>query len=191
MTDSSAVADVSARKAALRETIIGLRDALDGETRARASASIVTRLFESERYASATSVASFVSFSSEVDLEAFNEAVIASERRLLLPRMEGPRRLGFHRVSDLADLVAGRWGIRQPDPERCPLLDIGSADLVVVPGVAFSHDGWRLGYGGGFYDAVITSVDRQRTIGVCFTVQIVDEVPREPHDRAVGVVIAA
>ena len=64
------------------------------------------------------------------------------------------------------------------------------ADVVIVPGLAFTADGARLGQGGGWYDRFLTAVrDDCVTIGVCFDEQLLPEVPTEPHDVVVDVVV--
>jgi 5-formyltetrahydrofolate cyclo-ligase len=76
-------------------------------------------------------------------------------------------------------------------PDASPPDDIGSIDVVVLPGLAFTGEGDRLGQGGGWYDRMIGALRPGCvTIGVAFAVQIVDEIPSEPHDRRVDVVVS-
>jgi 5-formyltetrahydrofolate cyclo-ligase len=81
----------------------------------------------------------------------------------------------------------GQWGIREPDGDR---VDPATVDLVVVPGVAFTLAGDRLGHGKGYYDRVLAGSNAP-TVGACFTEQIVDELPVEPHDVRLQHVIHA
>ena len=71
-----------------------------------------------------------------------------------------------------------------------PALDPVEVDFVVVPGLAFTPDGRRLGYGAGFYDRFLPTVDAPNA-GVCFTEQLLDDLPTEPHDVRVQHVISA
>lgn len=81
-------------------------------------------------------------------------------------------------------------GIEIAVPEDDP--EPRSIDVVVVPGVAFTADGHRLGQGGGWYDRFLADVgDETATIGVCFQEQVVSAVPQEPHDISVHRVISA
>ena len=81
-------------------------------------------------------------------------------------------------------------GIEIAVPENDP--NPRSIDVVVVPGVAFTVDGHRLGQGGGWYDRFLADVgDETVTIGVCFAEQVVSAVPQEPHDILVHHVISA
>lgn len=85
------------------------------------------------------------------------------------------------------DLVPGKFGIPEPRPE-CPALPLNQLDLVLVPGVAFTALGARLGRGRGFYDRILASVTG-RKIGVAFDEQLVDELPVEPHDQRVDAIL--
>lgn len=94
--------------------------------------------------------------------------------------------LEFHRVLRWDALVAGALGNREPVVEPGSMLAEGAVAL--VPGLAFDADGGRLGRGGGYYDRFLAGF-RGRTVGVCFACQIVDAVPREPHDVLVDAVL--
>jgi 5-formyltetrahydrofolate cyclo-ligase len=62
-------------------------------------------------------------------------------------------------------------------------------DCVVMPGVAFSQDGLRLGRGGGYYDSTLVRMPRAARIGVAFDVQVLPALPREPHDAPLDAVV--
>jgi len=84
-------------------------------------------------------------------------------------------------------LSANEISVVVPEEDPDPQLP----DLVVVPGVAFTADGQRLGQGGGWYDRFLPGTgDHTRTVGVCFSEQIRDELPRESHDVSVDCVIS-
>jgi len=172
--------------------MLAVRDALGRDVRERLSAAITERLIALPEFPAARTVAGYASFGSEFDTEAFNVAVIAAGKRLLLPRVDRSRRvLIFHAVSDLqASLIAGVWGIREPDPHVCPRAQLDDVDLMLVPGLAFTTSCERLGYGGGFYDGVIAGTRPRTTkVAAAFSAQIVTELETEPHDRTVDKVV--
>ncbi len=108
-------------------------------------------------------------------------------KRIVLPRVEGAV-MRFYDYSP-EGMHCGSFGITEPQGlEPCPPEDI---DLMIVPGVAFTPDGKRMGRGKGFYDKYISQASfRAHTIGVCFKEQILDEIPTSPHDKNVKNVIA-
>lgn len=105
--------------------------------------------------------------------------------RVLLPRVAGDRiEVVAHPPG--AELVPGAFGVREPVG---PALDLGTVDVVVAPGVAFTPRGDRLGRGGGFYDRLLATCGTVRTVGVCMERFVVDTLPLEPHDVAVDVLV--
>ena len=85
-------------------------------------------------------------------------------------------------------LAPGRWGIWEPTDEAPLLSDYSRLDLVVVPGVAFSSDGKRLGRGKSFYDRFLPLVPRAAFVGVCYPCQVVEQIPADPWDIGMDIV---
>ena len=85
-------------------------------------------------------------------------------------------------------LALGRWGIWEPTDEAPLLSDYSRLDLVVVPGVAFSSDGKRLGRGKSFYDRFLPLVPRAAFVGVCYPCQVVEQIPADPWDIGMDIV---
>jgi 5,10-methenyltetrahydrofolate synthetase len=178
-------------KAALRVAILARRDAADVASRSRASQIIMTRLFALPAYRAANVVAAYASFGSELDTSEFLARALADRKQLLLPRINRAlRALELRQVGDLdADLVPGVWGIREPR-ERCPILTPAPVEFMLVPGVAFAANGARLGYGGGFYDRLLASLERGiPRIAAAFELQMVDELPEDPRDERVDSIV--
>lgn len=178
-------------KAQLRAAIIARRDAAKVASRIRHSQAITQKLCALPEYRAATMVAAYASFGSELDTAEFLARILADGKLLLLPRINRAQRaLELRQVKDLAgDLVAGVWGIREP-AERCRMVSPAQVDFMLVPGVAFTAGGARLGYGGGFYDRLLTSLDQHAVrIAAAFDLQIVEHIPEGPHDQRVGKVV--
>lgn len=189
---NSAPPSIVSAKAALRARVLAARDALPAQFRAQASATITGRLVRLEGFPTARSVLAYSSFGSEFDTGAFNAHVIGSGRQLVLPRVDRTaRRLRLYVVDDLErDLLAGTWGIREPDPETCREVTIDEVDFALVPGVAFDAHGHRLGYGGGFYDRLLAPAPAELPrVVAAFSAQVVDVVPTEAHDCAMTTLV--
>ncbi len=178
-------------KAALRQAILARRDAADVANRSRDSQTITQKLCVLPAYRAASVVAAYASFGSELDTSEFLARILTDGKQLLLPRINRVQRaLELRHVIDVgADLVAGVWGIREP-AERCPILAPTQVELMLVPGIAFTASGARLGYGGGFYDRLLASCDRRiARIAAAFQLQMVDQLPEGPHDQRVDQVV--
>jgi 5-formyltetrahydrofolate cyclo-ligase len=179
-------------KSELRQRVIALRDGLSVDVRAALSDAIVGRARAEPRYQQARCVLAYMSFRSELSTRTFLQRVIEEHRILVLPRINKLHRvLDLFCVADLdSDLIAGPWGIREPDPTRCPAFDPLQVDFVLTPGVAFDTHCDRLGYGAGFYDRLLSAVSPQAfKLAAAFDLQIVDRVPLESHDLPVDKVI--
>jgi 5,10-methenyltetrahydrofolate synthetase len=184
--------DLLQAKAALRREVIARRDAADGEMRNLASQAIIKKLLDLPAYRAARTVAAYASFGSELGTSTFIAKALADGKQLLLPRINRAQRaLELRHVLDPAtDLVPGVWGICEPS-EHCELVSVAAIDFMLVPGVAFMTNGARLGYGGGFYDRLLASLDRRTArIAAAFQLQIVEQLPEGPHDQRVHVVVA-
>jgi len=182
--------EVPGTKLELRRSALAARDALPGAERARLSVAVCARAAALSELDAAATIMLFAAFRSEVDTEPLVSWARERGKTGCFARVLVPRRMAAYRIADpAADLVRGTWGIREPregleevPPERM--------DAVVVPGAAFDAAGGRCGYGGGFYD---TYLARTRPgipwVALAFEVQLVDELPCEPHDLACGVLI--
>ena len=178
-------------KAALRKAILERRDAVDTASRIRDSHTITQKLRALPAYRAAHVVAAYASFGSELDTSEFLATVLADGKQLVLPRINrAERALELRHVVDMgADLVSGIWGIREP-AQRCPILSPAKVEFMLVPGVAFTANGARLGYGGGFYDRLLSSLGRSTArVAAAFELQMVDELPEGPHDQRVDAIV--
>lgn len=179
-----------ARKRAVRARALALRDGLAAAERAAKSARITETLLTLPECSQAHTVMGYVPVRSEFDTRSLLQRLLDAGIVLALPRIVGPRVMVAARVTDLGrDLVPGTFGIPAPrdDLEAVPPTLL---DCVLVPGSAFDLRGGRSGYGGGYYDNLLalTRPDCHR-VAAAFDVQIVDEVPAEPHDLPIHVLV--
>ena len=168
-------------KAQLRRDVLTRRDALDADARAHGSARIADTVLAIAPLADAAFVGAFWPIRSEVDPRPLIEKLFARGQRVALPKVT-EQGLVFREWRRGDRLVLGGFGLSEPD-EALPPLD---PTALVVPLAAFDRRGQRIGYGAGYYDQAIERLSRNGpvlTIGVAFSVQEIDEVPAEAHDR--------
>ncbi|MBR4995262.1 MAG: 5-formyltetrahydrofolate cyclo-ligase [Alistipes sp.] len=137
-------------------------------------------------------VALFSPLPDEVDISPLVDALAMEEGyRVVLPRVEmtadGSPLMEFYDYQS-AEMAEGAYGINEPQGEvPCRVEEI---ELMVVPGVAFTRDGVRLGRGKGFYDCYLSREGFHAfTIGACYAHQMMESLPYEPHDRRVDCVV--
>jgi 5-formyltetrahydrofolate cyclo-ligase len=124
----------------------------------------------------------------ELDPAGAVDALRAAGAQILLPRIVGPGALTLHEIGALEGLEHGPLGIRQPSV-RAPEVPARDVDLAVVPGVAFDPRGSRIGYGGGYYDRLLTSTEGALLVGVAFDEQLVGSIPHEDHDVYMDMIV--
>jgi len=179
-------------KAALRTEMIARRDALPPEERSRIAAAFTEQLTSMPQYKAARSVLATMSIGSEWSTRAFLDRAQADGKALVLPRLTPPpRRLALHRVNDLdRDLVPGVWDIPEPDPERCPAVTLADVDFAVVPALAIARNGYRIGYGAGYFDKLLTGRGaRPFCVTALPTPFVLEALPHEPHDVPVDAIV--
>lgn len=148
------------------------------------SAQIFSKIANLEQIKSAAVAALFLSLPDEPLTSAFIEQ-ISREKRVVIPRIEGDE-MNFYEISE--GVAVGAYNIMEP-LATIPV-EPREIDAMIVPGVAFTREGARLGRGKGFYDKYLSRNGfRAYTIGVCYPCQIVESLPVEPHDKIIDRVI--
>lgn len=158
------------------------------------SAIIKTGLFNEEEFKKAKVVMFYVSLKDEVDTcLMIDEALIAGKRVCVPVILKEEKRLIAGEIKNrLEDLESQHFGIYQPKLDGVKEVPLDDIDLVVVPGVAFDKKNIRLGRGHGYYDRFLSSLpDRTKTIGLAFNFQVLEDLPKDPHDIPVWKIITA
>ncbi len=177
-------------KTELRQQILARRGHLTAEERARKSAAIGERLFALEEFKAAGCALFFVGFGSEVETLPMIRQALLQGKRVIAPKVrETKSELELRELRDPeVELHPGAMGILEPD-ETCPLVAREEIDLIIVPAVAWDEKGYRVGYGGGFYDRLLAKARDIPKVGIGFECQVVSEVPRKEHDLGVDVLV--
>jgi len=170
-------------KKALRARMRMVRDMVDDHL--MRSVDLWSQVATLPEYQAAHTVMAFVAAKGEPDTDPLFARLAADGKRLVLPRVEGSELVVVdasspHSVSSL--------GISEP---QGPAIDPAQVQLVIVPGLAFTPAGARLGYGGGYYDRFLTRHHNVPTVAVCFAEQLVDVLPTDAHDVQIQRVISA
>lgn len=180
-------------KQQIRQHVIAAREQLSADTRAAYSATITDRLLLLPEYRQAGAVLGYMNFGAEFASGLWVERVLADGKRLALPKVNRhTNHLDLYWVEDMeSQLEAGLWGIREPVVERCERLNsLNEVEFALLPGVAFTRDGARLGYGGGFYDKLLANrAQLPMLVAAAFAMQLVGQLPQEATDVRVERVV--
>lgn len=176
-------------KATIRSGIRARLSGWDPAARRDASVKLTRRLWELDEWKRARSVLLYAPLKDEPDLWPLVTMALSEGRQVALPVfVAAASAYGARRIQDPErDLVAGRFGVREPGP-GCGEVALATLDLVVVPGLAFTQAGWRLGRGGGFYDRLLNATSAVRC-GVGRDEQLLAYLPSEPHDAQLDIVL--
>ena len=166
------------KKKLLRNKILRRRDKLPPEERQVKSRIIETSLFNLPDIISAQNIFFYVSFRSEVQTHEIIRAVLASGKTVTVPVTDmKQRRLVLSRIESFEDdLAPGTMGILEPGPEKLRPVPAQQVDVVITPGAVFCEKGWRIGYGGGFYDRFLSEF-KKMSYALAFELQVVQDVP--------------
>lgn len=148
-----------------------------------------------EKIPKGSSICAYFPLKSEVDIQLLLQELINRGDTVYLPVFAGKdTKMIYRKAENLSDLPPGECTIPEP-PETAPKLETQEVDIVLVPGRAFDRNGNRLGRGSGGYDTWLQWYKKRHTQtplwGTCLQCQLVHEVPTEPHDVPMDVVVTA
>ncbi len=148
------------------------------------SREITGRLLRLPEILAAGTVFVYLSFGSEVDTLSLTAELLSMGKRIAVPVCDPQTHtMEAVEIGDITSLKPSTYGILEPDStaKRVPKKEV---DIVMVPGLAFDQEGYRLGYGGGYYDKYLEEF-AGISIGVCFRECLADRLPRENYDKPV------
>jgi 5-formyltetrahydrofolate cyclo-ligase len=166
----------------------GVREALPEAACDARSAEITKRLFALAEIERATTILAYASIRNEVRTRPSMEAAWAAGKRVALPRVVGDQ-LQLHLVDAETVLVDGSFSVPEP-PAEAARIRPEEVDFALVPALAVDPRGYRIGYGGGYYDRLIPELYRACTCALAYDFQLISEVPELPFDVTVDLVVS-
>jgi 5-formyltetrahydrofolate cyclo-ligase len=176
-------------KKGLRAKSRQFRERLDPQRKADMDAAIQSRFFSLREFGAADVILTYVSKEIEVDTLETIRAVLAQGKRVAVPRcVPDTFQMEFFEIDALQELEKGMFGVLEPVPSRSRPLAGDERCLCVVPGLSFDSQGFRLGYGKGYYDRFLTNFQGP-TVGLCYSGCVRWNLPHGFYDRPVDVLI--
>ena len=174
-------------KEEIRKRERGKRDSIHLRKVMSASTSIRERLVALEEFQNAQSIGFYVSVGKEVFTHAMIKMALALNKQVLIPCVEEDT-ISFSEIASLDDLVQDMHGIPVPVVKNQAIAEAGEIDLFVVPGIAFTEKGYRIGYGRGMYDRFLAQVPEAGKIGLCYEENITNFAPSQ-HDVPMNLIV--
>ncbi|TCU74113.1 5-formyltetrahydrofolate cyclo-ligase [Tissierella praeacuta] len=178
-------------KKILRKKILQKRAELSTENIVNYSNIIENKLYKMDYYKNAKTIMSFISFGDEIITHEIIKNSIKNGKSVVVPiTIPETKELKVSKILDFSELEIGYYNILTPKKDFLRFIDFNTIDLVLVPGVVFARDGYRVGYGGGYYDRFLSKFkEKVNTIGLAFDLQIVEEIPKDSFDIPVDFII--
>ncbi|WP_202708432.1 5-formyltetrahydrofolate cyclo-ligase [Sporosalibacterium faouarense] len=179
-------------KNSLRKDILDKRKGLSKDELELKSEKIKKLLLSSKFYQNPQSIMVYIDFRNEVKTEGIIKESLKVDKDIILPiSIVETRELLLSKLMDYdKELSPGSYGILEPKQEFIREVKHDVIDLVLVPGVAFDRRGYRIGYGGGYYDRFLSKLDKSvPKVALAFNVQMVDYAYEDDHDIPVDYII--
>lgn len=171
------------QKSQLRQQCKSIRKELGEEARQQASRAVCAHLAEWETFQTAERILTYMPIRTEIDLRSLLSTFPG--KRWLLPRIlpgeDG--RMVFHQY-DPDNLIVHPFGMAEPAP-HLPEIPAAEIQLVLAPGLAFDRSGWRLGYGGGYFDRFLKDFNGV-SVGVVYRALLLNTIPHGKYDIPMG-----
>ena len=188
-------------KEKVRKKAVETRDSIDEESRQQKSEEIAKKILEADWFKEADIVLSYHAFRSEVEVDALNRAVLTQGKKLYLPKTYvKEKQIRFFEITDLSKLKRGYQKIWEPtgeEPEYSfeAVKEEQKKVLMIMPGTAYDARGYRMGYGGGYYDRYLNAHEAEwkmidfMTVFAAFSEQKMILIPGERCDVKPDVIV--
>ncbi|MBC8611796.1 5-formyltetrahydrofolate cyclo-ligase family protein [uncultured Ruminococcus sp.] len=174
--------DIREYKNNLRKKYRGWREALSPEEKRERDDRIFRRVIRCEAVQKADTVICFISTPIEVDTHRLIHYCWRHGKQVAVPKcLEQRGRMAFYLISSWEDVEVGKFSLLEPAPERCQKLTDMERSVCIVPGFSFDPQGYRLGFGKGYYDRFLSSYKGIK-LGICYSACVAPKLPRGRFD---------
>ncbi|CUB10762.1 putative 5-formyltetrahydrofolate cyclo-ligase [Bacillus cereus] len=176
-------------KLRLRKQIIEHMNSLSEERYTTLSEQIAFSLYAQKEWAEAKTIGITLSMENEVNTYPIIEKAWEEGKKVVVPKCnKETRTMSFRQISNFDQLETVYMNLREPIPALTEEVNADEIDLQIVPGVAYTERGERIGYGGGYYDRYLVHYEG-KTLSLAYSFQMVDHIPVEPFDKNVEKII--
>lgn len=183
------IKNVRDRKNELRAKYKKIRSDCPKEIKTGLDRKIAEKFFSLEEYASCKTLFTFVSSQIEVDTVEIIKKALADGKQIAVPKCTDKSGLmDFYYITSLDSLKKGAFSILEPDTEACEKVEDLEQGLCIVPGLCFDFQGYRIGFGKGYYDRFLQKFSGT-TVGICYSKCIEKELPKGAFDKSVDIIV--
>jgi len=171
--------------------MLNKRDSISPKLKSIKDKKIKEKLLNLTEYKNANILLLFASFRTEVETLEIILETLKKGKIVILPKVDRKhKKLILYKIDNINELQPGYMGILEPKPAADKKVSKEILDFILVPGVAFDENGGRIGYGGGYYDRLISNIkNRPPLVAVAYEEQIIKKVPLFKHDIKVDKIV--
>ncbi len=176
-------------KQELRAKIKNERRSMPKKDKEASDKAIADNLIKSGLLNKSELVLIYLSTEIEVDTKKILEYCMENKINIAVPRCVGKRKMNFYFYNNSTKFEKSNFGIYEPVADDSNMVRNFKNSLCIVPGLSFDKNGYRLGYGGGFYDTFLAENSDMKTVGICYSRHITAKLPVDKFDKHVDFVI--
>ena len=181
--------DIRKIKNGFRQQAKTFRASLSTQEKELLDSAILNRVFSLEKIVQAKTVLCYMSTPSEVNTEKIITKLISDNKTVAVPRcIDDTREMEFYQITSLDQTEKRTFGVREPDIKVCEKLRDFRNSVCILPGLGFDNDGFRLGYGKGYYDRFLSSYKGIK-IGICYEKCLFEKLPHGFFDIPADIVV--
>ena len=186
MTESNP--SISERKKGLRQKMLAMRRALSANETESRSSSLKENILSLPEYKNAKKIMAFLAMKGESNLDGFIRQALLDGKEVYIPVCLPERQMEAGRLIDMEHFEKGPLGLRNL-PAGYEVTSPESLDLVLIPGLAVSQEGIRLGMGAGYYDRYLARVPFEKRVAALWDFQVIPDIPSEPFDQKIATIV--
>ncbi len=181
--------NVRQRKRELRAKYKRTRASLPPRLKAELDKKLTISFLNLSEYKDCGTLFAFVSGKIECDTSGIIEDALKNGKRVALPKcLDQSGEMDFYYINSYSDLEPGKFGILEPNPEKCEKVTDLSSGLCLVPGLCFDLQGYRIGFGKGYYDRFLQKFGGT-TVGICYYKCIQKSLPKGAFDKTADILV--
>ncbi|WP_370797095.1 5-formyltetrahydrofolate cyclo-ligase [Dialister hominis] len=186
MTESNP--SIFERKKGLRQKMLAMRRALSANETESRSSSLKENILSLPEYKNAKKIMAFLAMKGESNLDGFIRQALLDGKEVYIPVCLPERQMEAGRLIDMEHFEKGPLGLRNL-PAGYEVTSPESLDLVLIPGLAVSQEGIRLGMGAGYYDRYLARVPFEKRVAALWDFQVIPDIPSEPFDQKIAKIV--
>lgn len=181
---------IELNKMELRKDMKMLLKNMTEEDYCKYSSEIKEKLISSHQWYEAKTIGITISTDREVDTRLIIEEGWKQNKTIVVPKcIPEKKQLVFYKITSFSEVEDSFYSLKEPITAITSQVDKANIDLIIVPGLIYDKEGYRVGFGGGYYDRYLKNYHGD-TIALAFKFQITGHVPKEDHDIPVGKIIS-